>query len=104
MKLNIRKYTIVAAMLFLIATVSTVEAKLQWDNNSELFESPISDSNNQMNGRAPFASDNDNKPALRAAPPGSGDGQKLPIGDGAWVLVGLALCSLVYGFKKRQQR
>ena len=104
MKLKISKYIIAAAVLF-SATATSTEANAQWNNIAQStdtsFKNPLVTPNNSS-GRAPFAESNSPfhpSPPLRAQPPGiDGDGQKLPVSGGLWILTGL---SIIYGIACR---
>ena len=100
MKLNITKYIIAAAILFL-AAATPIEAKAQYaqtTENAEWKTEPPKMSNPGAE-RAPFT-DITHPPAY-APPPEGGDGQKLPIRGGLWVLIGL---TVAYGivYRKRE--
>ena len=95
---------IAAAALFLAAATPTIETKAQWDNvqstaSNEIFEKS-STASNSSNAREPFAQIQ--APPSYAPPTGEvGDGQKLPIHGGFWILIGLAVS---YGIARREKR
>ena len=99
MKLNIKiKNKIVAATLFLIATTS-VETKAQWSDRYTGWAAEPPRMPMNYGERAPFATES--MPPLHAPPPGGGDGQKLPVNGGFWILIGLAL---THSFIRRKHK
>ena len=94
---------IAATALFLAAATPTIDAKAQWDNaqnttSGEVFgKSPTTLSSSSA--REPFAQIQ--APPSYVAPPGEGDGQKLPIDGSLWILAGLGIA---YGFVCRKRK
>ena len=105
MKNKLAKYVIAFAVVFL-ATDITIEAKLPWDNNVQNADGGIewvaepSKKSNPVGGRAPFT-DLHPPPPSYAQPPGGGDGQKLPVPGGLWILIGMAM---TYGVVCRRDK
>ena len=94
MKNKLAKYVIAFTVVFL-ATDITIEAKLPWDNNVQNADGGIewgaepSKKSRPGGERAPFT--DLHPPPAYAPPPGGGDGQKLPVPDGLWILIGMAM-------------
>ena len=95
------KYMIIAVAL-LLSAVPAIDAKAQWDvaqnTGNETFEnhSAILSGNGT---RAPFAKLQTPPPSYAPPPGESGNGQKLPINEGFWILTGAAV---IYGIVRRR--
>ena len=132
MKSNLTKYMIVAVTLFLVTTIQSLQANVQWDNSRNTpingFEKPFTPTDRSSRSTAPSktpweifqSSNNGNKspfarsanrskktenPLINFAPPPNedGDGQKLPVHGGVWILAGLALTYGVVCKKHKKQ-
>jgi len=104
MKNKLKKYVIVTATLSLMFS-TTIEAKLSWDNNVQNADGGIewvaepSKKSRPSGERAPFT--DLHPPPVYAPPPGEGDGQKLPVPDGFWILIGMVM---TYGIVCRRDK
>jgi len=101
MKLRITKFMIAAVAIFLL-TAAPTGAKAQFAQNTnggaEWTAEPPKMSNSGS-VRSPFAEDV--RPPSYAPPPGGGDGQKLPVHGGFWLMIGLAIS---YGIVRRNHK
>ena len=88
MKLNITKYIIAAAIFLAAATPVATKAQYAQTTENTEWEAKPPRISNPGNERTPFT---DSRPPAYAPPPEGGDGQKLPIHGGLWVLIGLAV-------------
>ena len=98
---------VLAALLFSFVFAQTIDAGMQFDNTPTTesigwqTESPESKPNQSDNFMIPFA---ENRTPLYAPPPGGGDGQKLPVSGGVWLLLGLALAYGIIIRRKPKKR
>ena len=100
MKHKIIKYIIAVAVLFSTTAMSTeVNAQFAQSKNgvSEWVTEPPKTSSSGSDG-LPFV---DPRPPAYAPPPEGGEGQKIPLTEGLWILIGLAMS---YGIVRRKQK
>ena len=106
---NKTKLIIIVTTLFLAAATHDIKADFFWDN-SQKTENGTSGDNESGNSTGGFFESNNSTGGFfesensntmdRAAPTGDeGDAQKMPISDGIWILMGLAVS---YGLIKLQ--
>ena len=90
MKSSKTKLIIVAAALFLPASTQNLQA--DFFNNTQIENETSENPYESDNSNSGFFSSESSGSRFRAAPPGGGDAQKLPISDGILILTGLAVC------------
>ena len=95
---------IIAATICLFAVIQTTNAIMPFESRQTEWQAktPEVSTDEQATGKAPFSSET-SKP-LYAPPPGTGGGdaqKELPVGNGIWILMGLAI---VYGIADKKFR
>lgn len=90
------KLIVIAAVLILSAAVTQSFQANFWDNNQSK-ESKTAEKQNESDKNEGSGFFDQGSTPDRAAPGEGGDGQKMPITDGLWLLMGLVA---VYGFSK----